>query len=416
MRLRKLVIHRFRNVKPGTTLEFHDEINLVLGRNASGKTTLLNIIAAVTSDDFSAFEKEPEGYDFEWEFALGAPGVENGSVCITRFGRSPSQEGDTEAGEPLWVHALRMELVVAGESFGVITSDLASVSFNGRGPPNTRVVLQLLSTEIRPARAIRFAFMNQDGAPHVGWNTWYAESRNAKDTLRFDEALASFDQLVNEPLTFWGFEGESRIRGVGAVRLHPLVRGDELLDKASFDHFGDGAHPLRTPKSPKQILDFDTVDISPLIEERTLLTDGALEIQIKSLRFRFHRGASSVTQDQLSFGQKRMFALCQYLAVRRAPYVLDEPANGLHYAWIREMFKQIEGRQTFIATQHPFLLDLVPVVDEASVRKGFIRCEAKADGTMAWRNFDEAESKRLIEAYDTGVPQLSEVLLMENLW
>lgn len=49
-KLTKLTINKFRNVKP-TTLEFRPGINVVLGKNAAGKTTLLRLLATVTGAD-----------------------------------------------------------------------------------------------------------------------------------------------------------------------------------------------------------------------------------------------------------------------------------------------------------------------------------------------------------------------------
>lgn len=44
MKLDRLEIRKFRNVAPGTTLEFSPRFNVLLGRNGAGKTTLLRTI------------------------------------------------------------------------------------------------------------------------------------------------------------------------------------------------------------------------------------------------------------------------------------------------------------------------------------------------------------------------------------
>ncbi len=51
----RLKIDRFRNVMPGTVLEFGPTFNVLLGKNATGKSTLLDLVAAVTNDDLSAY-------------------------------------------------------------------------------------------------------------------------------------------------------------------------------------------------------------------------------------------------------------------------------------------------------------------------------------------------------------------------
>jgi len=45
-KLTKLSIKTFRNVAP-TTLEFSPGLNVLLGRNAAGKTTLLRLLSTV---------------------------------------------------------------------------------------------------------------------------------------------------------------------------------------------------------------------------------------------------------------------------------------------------------------------------------------------------------------------------------
>ena len=53
VKLKHLKIHQYRNVRPGTELRFDDGINLVLGQNASGKTTLLSLLSAVSRSTFT---------------------------------------------------------------------------------------------------------------------------------------------------------------------------------------------------------------------------------------------------------------------------------------------------------------------------------------------------------------------------
>jgi len=49
--LQRLKVHRFRNVRPGTELAFSEHMNVLLGRNGTGKTTLLDLISVVLRSD-----------------------------------------------------------------------------------------------------------------------------------------------------------------------------------------------------------------------------------------------------------------------------------------------------------------------------------------------------------------------------
>mgnify|MGYP001018561530 CR=1 FL=1 len=67
--LRRLKIHRYRHVKPGVELTFNDRFNVLLGRNGTGKTTLLDLISVVVRCDFSRLRHE----EFDLEFERGHP-------------------------------------------------------------------------------------------------------------------------------------------------------------------------------------------------------------------------------------------------------------------------------------------------------------------------------------------------------
>ena len=137
---------------------------------------------------------------------------------------------------------------------------------------------------------------------------------------------------------------------------------------------------------------------------------------------------SEVSHVRLSFGQKRLFAFLWYLAMHGAPgraaaqlpIVADELINGLHHEWIEVCLERLRDRQSFLSSQHPLLLDHIPVESAERVRTTFVRCslEAGAGGReqMVWRNFNEEEAGRFFTAYQTGIQQVSEVLRTEGLW
>src|SRR5215510_4037939 len=68
--LRTLRIRRFRNAAPAE-LQFNRDFNVLLGQNAAGKTTLLDLIAACASSNFSEFEQTPFSVEYEVSGPLG---------------------------------------------------------------------------------------------------------------------------------------------------------------------------------------------------------------------------------------------------------------------------------------------------------------------------------------------------------
>src|SRR5688572_9231782 len=83
LRLRRLKILKFRNVVPGTELVFSDGMNVLLGRNGTGKTTLLQLIAMVTSSSFEPLVDE----EFEIEYDLFLSGLQ----FRVRFSNTPQR-------------------------------------------------------------------------------------------------------------------------------------------------------------------------------------------------------------------------------------------------------------------------------------------------------------------------------------
>lgn len=53
--IRRVKFHQLRNVKPGSTFEMHPGLNLLLGRNGTGKTTLLQWMADFLSGNMDAW-------------------------------------------------------------------------------------------------------------------------------------------------------------------------------------------------------------------------------------------------------------------------------------------------------------------------------------------------------------------------
>src|SRR5277367_5401685 len=87
MKLRRLKIEKFRSVAKYAELSFSDGINVLLGQNGTGKTTLLELISMVVRSDFSTLAKE----EFALEYELSVDERESIVVVVKneRHGRGP---------------------------------------------------------------------------------------------------------------------------------------------------------------------------------------------------------------------------------------------------------------------------------------------------------------------------------------
>jgi hypothetical protein len=126
--------------------------------------------------------------------------------------------------------------------------------------------------------------------------------------------------------------------------------------------------------------------------------------------------------DQLSYGQRRLFALGWYLTCNSDAAVLDEPANGLHESWIAFLVSQLHDRQVFLTSQHREMLDMLPFGTETELRRGFILCESRpppsgGEPGLHWRGLREDESSLMLKALRASrLDLVTDLLRALNLW
>lgn len=431
VRLTFLRIDRFRNVKPGTELRFGPTFNVLLGKNATGKSTLLDLVAAVTNDDLSAYANEDAGFDLTWCLEEGELQIELHVVrtpaksAVLPEGIRQEKEFDdrwtitlrfhgneTDRFEVMGSRGLWKPVGDAEETFDV-NAGLA------RGGVGWRTLLSL-------AGKLTAHSTKQHAMARVG-AALRAYSR-AGSAGRFDEALASFDAITRSPLVLSHKDaGGGFVFGPWVLVNFMMAErfpafGDPLV--IPFEHLGAHAQPGSSAGVLHQIpafLGFASAEIRPRVMARAKDNDD-VTTTCEGFDCLFRRAdGSQISHQLLSFGQKRLFSFLWYLAVRdRLPIVADELLNGLHHEWIEICFNHLRERQSFLATQHPLLLDHIPIESPEAVRTTFIRCaiETGPDGReqLAWRNFTEEEAERFFTAYQTGIQQVSEVLRSEGLW
>ncbi|MFT5431674.1 MAG: hypothetical protein ACI9OJ_002371 [Myxococcota bacterium] len=151
---------------------------------------------------------------------------------------------------------------------------------------------------------------------------------------------------------------------------------------------------------------------------QTVTTSGSISSQRfdqLELRFHFPSGAK-VAQDQFSYGQQRIVAYYYYPAASPSIVVADELVNGMHHDWIAACVGSLEGRQAFLSSQNPLLLDQLPFENPDQISRSLVICTANERGDFVWRNPNEAEAKRIAAALAVGIQQVSEVLEAQGLW
>jgi hypothetical protein len=148
-------------------------------------------------------------------------------------------------------------------------------------------------------------------------------------------------------------------------------------------------------------------------------TDPAEErIRFGAPVFQFH-GHGSFSIQVASYGQRRLLSFLHYGACNPSVLIADELTNGLHHEWIEACVDELKQRQSFVATQHPLLIDYLPVSCAKDAETAFIQCrlvEEHGKQWMHWRNTTPEEANQFWKSYETGVQFINEVLRTDGLW
>ena len=424
VRLTRLRIDRFRNVKPGTDLRFGPTFNVLLGKNATGKSTLLDLIAAVTNDDLSTYAGEDAGFDLTWWLEKGDESVEVQAVRTPA--RSVALLDEAREGnefDDVWTAVIR----TAGTDLGRLEVTGMRGTWKPQGEPDESFEVSVGLTgpgaRLRGILALLVKYMWVNNQPVALAKTPQMQALPVAQRVlahgnsgRFDEATSTFESITRSRLVLSG-----RVPRGGQIidpRLpSELFMGAPISSEPLVFRFED----LQSLSEIPALIGFLSAELRPRLFRQVQTGEtGMTEYQGFDFLFRRTDG-STISHDLLSFGQKRLFAFLWYLAVRRElPIVADELLNGLHHEWIEACFNRLRDRQSFLATQHPFLLDHIPIENAESVSTTFVRCAIERDEggheCLVWRNFDEEEAERFFIAYQTGIQQVSEVLRTEGLW
>src|SRR4051812_27187826 len=93
VKLRRLRVHQYRNIAPGIELRFSDGMNVVLGLNGTGKTTLLELVVGAVKLDLHSFSSEV----FHIDFLLEADGLRVEVDACNSLSTSDKYRTDYEA-------------------------------------------------------------------------------------------------------------------------------------------------------------------------------------------------------------------------------------------------------------------------------------------------------------------------------
>ncbi|WNG34987.1 ATP-binding protein [Archangium violaceum] len=430
MKLTKLNIHGYRDVAPGTQLVFSPSLNLVVGENGTGRTTLLDLLSRVLASDFSGLIRE----EFSLEYTLSFPGMElhvrvrnaRPSAAAPTGGASRedlallpprSQEKGPEL-EPFMELSIQLE---SPSTLLVMRSDAVGVSWEVDGQP---AYSQTMHWSLLDRTVWVVLFMTaQRLEPELRERLKELLRRTfLMAPARFDESLGMFQQMGT---TQYGMElrGEE-VFPLGLMSLPRWLPG--LLRDRTEQALSAGFIDIRHDELEQGFL-ARFVSLAgftagkfrvELLKQRSYEGGERLEFGHFGCGFT-RRDGSVLSQEQLGHGQKRLLSFLYYLDLNEDFVIADELANGLHPRLVEACLRHLSPRQSFVTSQNPATFEHVPLGSAEEVRASLIHCgTALQDGRewKVWSNPTPETATRLFGAYQRGDTPLGTLLRQHGLW
>lgn len=421
VRVRSLTVHQFRDVRPGTTLRFGEGTHLVLGKNASGKSTLLELLAAVAALNFRSAFFQATPFHIEAELSVGDCTLQ---VEVRRqFERMQMRSvGDKYLDLPPRDEA---ELVASLDVPGVLTQwvrartggDAQTFRADPRIDESAPTGMRWLGGTDPLAMSLAWV-LGQCATVEMGgvyrlhpmvWDRWLRLITRPGTGAPYDEALGALDSIVKGDLAI--LRGKST--KAGSQWLPPSLDFEASGEPITLELSADP-----TLRDAIRRLGYEEAKLhfGPGTAWGTGWRYTSPSIQL------FRGGRAVRRHDQLSYGEQRLLSFAWYLACNPDVAVADELVNGLHAEWLDWSIDALGDRQSFLSAQSPLLVDSVPFASEAQLRQGIILCEAipRADGggdDLVWRQLDARESDLLARAFaQSRLDLLSDLLHALGLW
>lgn len=427
--LTRLKINKYRHIQPGTELHFNSGFNVLLGKNGTGKTTLLDLISIVISGDFSVLR----GEEFDLEYELDFP--ELSMVVEVHNNRVPRTNDPLQLkfySELVWFVQAQVNIKKENEQYRVMINQHESIVraknqiTNFREPTDGSIFYEsfFVSNQI-------FSLLVRGGVrPEPLWDANVSMLDGGLRLCRFDESLEIFELILGT--------ASKKLRRQPPATISFSVWGEPLMISLPRGFYpNDASEAIRerlsadiatttcelTEKHVGHLAEFARLIGASSIKatislDQKVPEDHRYDFKIREFSIEYPDGRY-LTHEKLSYGQKRLLAFLYYLDCNEKFVIADELTDSFHHSWIEFCMEKLATRQCFLSSQNPILLDYLPIGSEEDAKKTFIQCRLEPNGNkeqMVWRNLSDEEAESFYKDLSVGIQSVSEVLMFRGLW
>jgi ABC-type lipoprotein export system ATPase subunit len=411
MRLTRLKIIRHRWCAP-TELILGAKRQLVLGKNGTGKTRLLELIARVCRAVPDELSEEPLEVEADFEGADGSA-----ELRIRSEGYDLTGVDSRFAGEP------ERKYTISGSFTAKNGSQWSSVPTFEINQETRALVNGGRRIHLNPKGSVWAAlvhlyvdFQSDDWSSHP-----VAVLAEWGGLRRFDEALGVYLRMSEAKIWLFQYDRDK------AAYYYQSNDGERWIESGTS---ADGAEQRRAKTI--QVMAVPAVfkaaallgyaaDVEVEFSYREPISgQGASGARFDRPEMYFFKADVRVRDSALSFGEKRTISFMVYLNANPQIIIADELMNGLHHSLGVALLNEIGDRQAFLATHEPVLMDEVDFESADELRRSLLLCRRNPDPKgppFVWSQIDETKAARIFHQYDVASIKHGHELLQDwGIW